>query len=42
MAYGNTAVILMVITVVSCVLALVACGVYCLNKSVDRSESGSR
>lgn len=39
MVYGNTAVILMVIAVVSCVLGATALGMYCLNKSVDQSET---
>jgi len=39
MAYGNTAVILMVIAVVCGVLGLTWLGMHCLNKSVDQSES---
>jgi len=37
MEYGNTAVVLMVISVVLCVLGLGFAGIYCLNRSVDRS-----
>jgi hypothetical protein len=38
MAYGNTAVILMVIAVACCVLGLTGLAMYCLNKTVDQSE----
>ena len=43
MEYGNTAIILMVIAVVACVLGLTFFGVYCLNKFVDQNarEGGS-
>ena len=37
MVYGNIPVILMVISVVSCVLALIFFGTYCLNRNVDRN-----
>jgi len=37
MEYGNTAIVFMVIAVVSCVLGLVFVGMYCLNKTADRS-----
>jgi hypothetical protein len=37
MVYGNIPVILMVISVVSCALALIFLGTYCLNKIMDRS-----
>ena len=37
MDYGNTAIILMVIAVVACVLALTFFAVYRLNKIVDRN-----
>jgi hypothetical protein len=36
MEYGNTAIVLMVIAVVVCVLGLVFVGMYCLNKTADR------
>lgn len=39
MSYGNTAVVLMVIAVVCSVLALTGLGMYCLNKTIDQSES---
>lgn len=39
MSYGNTAVILMVIVVVGGVLGLTVLGMYCLNKTIDQSES---
>ena len=43
MEYGNTAIIFMVVAVVSCVLALSFLGVYYLNKIVDQNapEGGS-
>jgi Na+/H+-dicarboxylate symporter len=42
MVYGSTAIVLMVISVVACVLGLTFAGLYYLNKSVDRSTaSGS-
>ena len=43
MEYGNTAIIFMVVAVVSCVLALSFFGVYCLDKFVDQNtrEGGS-
>jgi hypothetical protein len=37
MVYGNIPVILMVISVVSCALALIFLGTYCLSKILDRS-----
>jgi hypothetical protein len=37
MEYGNTAVVLMVIAVVACVLAIVAIGVWRLNRTVDQN-----
>lgn len=39
MSYGNAAVILMVIAVVGGGLGLTALGMYCLNKTIDQSES---
>jgi flagellar biogenesis protein FliO len=43
MEYGNTAIIFMVVAVVSCVLALSFFGIYYLNKVVDQNapEGGS-
>ncbi len=43
MEYGNTAIILMVIAVVACVLGLTFFAVYYLNKIVDQNarEGGS-
>ena len=43
MEYGNTAIIFMVVAVVSCVLALSFFGIYYLNKIVDQNapEGGS-
>ena len=43
MEYGNTAINLMVIAVVACVLGLTFFGVYCLNTIVDQNarEGGS-
>jgi hypothetical protein len=41
MVYGNTAIILMVIAVVVVVLGIVCAGVYCLNKSVNRTVASS-
>jgi hypothetical protein len=38
MVYGNIPVILMVISVVSCVLALIFLGTFCLNRIVDRNS----
>jgi hypothetical protein len=41
MAYGNTAIIFMVIAVVASVLAITFAGTYFLNKAVDHTpESG--
>jgi hypothetical protein len=37
MVYGNAAVIFMVISVVTVVLAIVFGATYCLNRTVDRS-----
>jgi hypothetical protein len=37
MEHGNTAIVFMVIAVVSCVLGLVFVGMHCLNKAADRS-----
>ncbi len=37
MEYGNTAVVFMVIAVVSCVLGLAFAATYCLNRAVDRN-----
>jgi hypothetical protein len=37
MEYGNTAVVLMVIAVVACVLAAVGVGVWRLNRIVDQN-----
>jgi hypothetical protein len=37
MVYGNIPVILMVVSVVSCVLALIFFGTYCLNRKLDRN-----
>jgi len=37
MEYGNTAVVLMVIAVVACVLAVVVIGVWRLNRTVDQN-----
>ena len=42
MEYGNTAIVFMVIAVVSCVLGLVFVGMYCLNKTADRQPDGPR
>jgi hypothetical protein len=39
MEYGNTAIILMVIAVVSCALGLAFVGMYYLNKAVDQNRS---
>jgi len=38
MEYGNTAVVLMVIAVVACVLAIVGVAVWRLNKTVDQNS----
>jgi len=40
MEYGNTAIIFMVVAVVSCVLALSFFGIYYLNKIVDQNAPG--
>jgi hypothetical protein len=37
MVYGNIPVILLVIAVVSCALALIFLGTYCLSRNVDRN-----
>jgi hypothetical protein len=37
-AYGNVAVIFMVISVVACVVGIAFVGTYYLNKAVDRSD----
>jgi hypothetical protein len=37
MEYGNTAVVFMVVAVSAAVLALAFFGMYCLNRTVDRS-----
>jgi hypothetical protein len=39
MTYGNAAVVLMVLSVVSCVLGVAFAGIYYLNRSVDRGGS---
>jgi hypothetical protein len=41
MVYGNTAIVLMVISVVACVLGLVFVATYCLNRAVDRTAASS-
>jgi hypothetical protein len=40
MLQGNTAVVFMVIVVVSCVLGLAFGGLYCLNEAVKESDRG--
>jgi len=38
MAYGNAAVVFMVVSVVLCVLGLAFAGTYYLNKAVDQND----
>jgi hypothetical protein len=42
MEYGNTAIVFMVIAVVSCALGLVFVGMYCLNKTADYPTDSDR